>query len=127
MTDLTAELHDYIARTGEPYAPVALDFLGIGEDAIAVRPEPSPTVEQRDLTGARYGDFQFAIYCKSGSPEKATDQLYRYVEALNLSGFKLTDRTTITCEPMTGPHFVSQAEDKTVVYTASFHIEYHKE
>lgn len=118
ISDLTA----YI-QTLPAYADVYSDVL-MNEPSIAVRAEPGSSNEMRDLTGARYGDFQYAIYCKTGDPEEAVNQLELYVKELDLDDFQLTERVKIKSEPLTQPHYVSKAENGEVIYTASFHIEY---
>ncbi len=127
MRSLIGKLHDYVRANGSPYAPVNLDFLSLAADSIALRVEPGTATESRDLSGARFGDFRYSIYCKSDDPAKASGQLYRYMEALDLEEFRIDDGLTVISEPETEPHFISQNADKTVVYTAGFHIEYREE
>lgn len=127
MQSLIVDLHNYVKTVAEPYAPMTLDFLGSGSEAIALRPEPGIATESRDMTGTRYGDFQFAIYCMSADPATATEQLYRYMKALDLTEFELSEGVTIKCEPVTNPHLITQYDTKIVVYAANFHVEYRKE
>lgn len=125
MINIIADLHNYISAL-ESFADVQIDELNQDSDSICVRVEPGSSNESRDLTGKRYGDFQFAIYCKSADKERCITQITLYITELDLAGLSLTDRINIKCEPLTEPHFISKADNGESIYTASFHLEYYE-
>jgi len=125
MLNIINDLIAYI-KTLPAYAIPLIDILLEDSESISVRVEPGSSNEMRDMTGARYGDFQFAIYAKSKNPKTASDQLNDYIKALDIPKLELTARSNIKCEPITQAHYVSKAENGDVIYTVSFHIEYYE-
>ena len=123
MSNIINDITTYI-KSISSYSEVYIDTLQPVDESICVRAEPTAATEQRYMDGGRVGLFQIAIYCKSLDKETAINQLTIYVNALDLSAFQITDRTQVSCEVITDPHFISQLENGAVIYTASFKIDY---
>jgi len=123
MTPIIVDLRDYIDGLGG-YAEVYVDILMDDSESICVRAEPGTANEMFDLTGTRYGQFRFAIYCKSRNPKTATEQLITYQRALGLTDIQLTDETSIRCEAVTEPHYIQKAENGEVIYSSAYLLEY---
>lgn len=126
MSNIIADLVDWVNGNIVNYATVYPDTLTDASDSICLRTEPGAVVEQRYMDGSRAGDYQFSAYCKSLSKETAISQLTEYIKKLDLEDFNLTGRTNITCEPLTEPHYVSKADNGELIYTASFHLNYYQ-
>ena len=126
MTNIISELVTWVNANLTNYSTVLVDELSESYGSICFRTEPGDSSQMRDLLGNLYGDYQFAVYCKSESKEEAINQITYYIGSLDLNQFPLTDRIEITCEPLTEPHYVSKADNGELIYTASFHIEYYQ-
>ena len=126
MINIISELVTWANSNLTNYATVLVDELSVNPDSICFRTEPGDSSQQRDMSGSLYGDYQFAIYCKTEDKELAINQLTYYIAELDLEQFNLTERTQIKCEPLTEPHYVSKADNGELIYTASFHLEYYQ-
>jgi len=126
MANIIAELVSWINDNVENYAFVYVDTLTDESESICVRTEPGNAIDNRDMSGARYGDYQFAIYCKTEDTEKAIAQLTEYQERLDLEQYPISGRTNITCETLTEPHYISKSDNGEKIYSASFHLEYYQ-
>lgn len=124
MVSILSDLKGYITNNFDNYETVLTDLLDDGNESICLRIEPGNPAEKRYLNGVRVGRTNFSLYCKSLSKSKAIDQLWDYINGLDLKGIPLTDNLSITTEPLTEPHFVSVNEDGAMVYTASFGMQY---
>lgn len=125
MTPIITELKKYITDNFDNYARPRTDDLDEENESICIRTEPGDVEEDRDLLGNRYGKSIFAIYCKSKNKNTAINQLWTYVNGLDLQNFGLTDVLEITCSPQTEPHFIQKRENGEYVYTSSFYLDYY--
>lgn len=124
MVSFATDLKNYFNNTFENYSTVRRDLLSDGSESICLRMDPGTPLEKRYMDGKRVGRTLFSLYCKSDSSETAVNQLWVYINGLDGKNIPLTDNVSISIEPLTEPHFVSQEENGALVYTASFGMQY---
>jgi len=124
VVSIIADSKDYISDNFTNYAPLQTDVLSDDSESICIRIDPGRPVEKRYLNGTRVGVTDFSLYCKSASKATAINQLWDYINGLDLIKFPLTDNLSITTEPQTEPHFISKSENNEVIYAASFRTWY---
>ena len=124
MVSIISDLKDYLSDNFDNYATIQTDVLTDDSESICLRIDPSNLVENRFMDGSRKGRTIFSIYGKSTSKSTAINQLWTYINGLDLFEFPLTDNACITTIPSTEPHFISENENKEFIYVASFEMEY---
>lgn len=124
MVSIVEDLKNYIKANFTNYATVQTDVLSSDDESICLRIDPSNVADKRYMNGDRFGITNFSMYCKSESKGTAINQLNSYINGLDLKEVPLTDNITISTEPVTEPHFVSQADDGALIYTAAFKLQY---
>ena len=127
MMNIIVELVAYINSNLNPYSNLVIDFFQGKLEEIMIRHEPSQIKEVQYFDGSRIGGFNFSLHTKSLNGKKATDQLYSFIDQLDLKGgLDLNPLLTVKIEPVTSVRFISKTDKNEFIYSSSFKLEYLK-
>ncbi len=130
MLELMNSINTYLTSKG------VITFYGINEDfltsdqtdEIMCRHDPSPVVQKRYLTGARWQEFNFSYYTKSLNVISARQQLEAIQAVLFLDHFSdMFGLKEGVLTPVTAPSPVSRDENGMTIYTSSYRLDFYKE